>query len=148
MDGILTPRRQGLAVIAALEAKGDQAGLEKAAAEALDNGLTVSEAKEALSQLYAYTGFPRSLNALGTLQKVLTRREAAGIKDDPGREITVFVDGLGDSSVDLGLFCYVNSPDFLAAKWQITEEIKLRFDKAGISIPFPQVHVHMEKEKV
>ena len=70
------------------------------------------------------------------------------IKDDPGREITVFVDALGDSSVDLGLFCYVNSPDFLAAKWQITEEIKLRFDKAGISIPFPQVHVHMEKEKV
>ena len=86
MDISLTPRRQGLAVIAALEAKGDQAGLEKAAAEALDNGLTVSEAKEALSQLYAYTGFPRSLNALGTLQKVLTRREAAGIKDDPGRE--------------------------------------------------------------
>ena len=70
------------------------------------------------------------------------------IKGDPGREITVFVDALGDSSVDLGLFCYVNSPDFLAAKWQITEEIKLRFDKAGISIPFPQVHVHMEKEKV
>ena len=77
MDIALSPRRQGLAVIAALEAKGDQAGLEKAAAEALDNGLTVSEAKEALSQLYAYTGFPRSLNALGTLQKVLTRREAA-----------------------------------------------------------------------
>lgn len=61
------------------------------------------------------------------------------------RDITVFVDSLGDSSVDIGLFCYVNSPDFLAAKWQITEEIKLRFDEAGISIPFPQVHVHMEK---
>ena len=59
-------------------------------------------------------------------------------------DITVFVDNLGDSSVDIGLFCYVNSPDFLAAKWQITEEIKLRFDDAGISIPFPQVHVHME----
>jgi small conductance mechanosensitive channel len=65
-----------------------------------------------------------------------------GLQD---RDITVFVDSLGDSSVDIGLFCYVNSPDFLAAKWQITEEIKLRFDEAGISIPFPQVHVHMEK---
>ena len=62
------------------------------------------------------------------------------------REITVFVDGLGDSSVNIGSFCYVNAPDFLAAKWEITEEIKLRFDEAGISIPFPQVHVHMEKE--
>ena len=78
MENALTPRRQGLAVMAALEAKGDQAGLEKAAAEALDNGLTVSEAKEALSQLYAYTGFPRSLNALGTLQKVLAARQTAG----------------------------------------------------------------------
>ena len=86
MDNALSPRRHGLAVIAALEAKGDQAGLESALSEALDNGLTVSEAKEALSQLYAYTGFPRSLNALCTLQKVLTRREAAGIKDNPGKE--------------------------------------------------------------
>jgi len=86
MDNALTPRRQGLAVIAALEAKGDQVGLEKAIAEALDNGLTISEAKEALSQLYAYTGFPRSLNALGTLQRVLAQREAAGIQDAPGKE--------------------------------------------------------------
>ena len=86
MNNALTPRRQGLAVMAALEAKGDQAGLEKAAVEALDNGLTVSEAKEALSQLYAYTGFPRSLNALGTLQRVLTARQAAGIQDNPGKD--------------------------------------------------------------
>ena len=86
MDNALTPRRQGLAVIAALEAKGDQVGLEKAIAEALDNGLTISEAKEALSQLYAYTGFPRSLNALGTLQRVLAQREAAGVQDAPGKE--------------------------------------------------------------
>ena len=86
MENILSPRRQGLAVIAALEAKGDQAGLETAIAEALDNGLTVSEAKEALSQLYAYTGFPRSLNALGTLQRVLQQRKEAGIQDNPGKE--------------------------------------------------------------
>ena len=30
--------------------------------------------KEALSQLYAYKGFPRSLNSLGTLQKVIAQR--------------------------------------------------------------------------
>ena len=86
MNQTLSPRRQGLAVIAAFEAKGDQDGLETALGRALDNGLTVSEAKEALSQLYAYTGFPRSLNALGTLQKVLSSRLAAGIHDDPGKD--------------------------------------------------------------
>ena len=86
MDNVLSPRRQGLAVIAALEAKGDQVSLETALAEALGNGLTVSEAKEALSQLYAYTGFPRSLNALGTLQRLLAKRRDAGIEDNPGKE--------------------------------------------------------------
>ena len=46
MNTTLTPRRQGLAVIASLEAKGDQAGLESALSEALNNGLTISEAKQ------------------------------------------------------------------------------------------------------
>jgi alkylhydroperoxidase/carboxymuconolactone decarboxylase family protein YurZ len=37
-------------------------------------------------QLYAYTGFPRSLNALGELMKVVDARKQRGIQDDPGRE--------------------------------------------------------------
>ncbi|MBQ5984791.1 MAG: carboxymuconolactone decarboxylase family protein [Bacteroidales bacterium] len=86
MENQLTSRRQGLAVIAALEAKGDIPGLESAIAVALDNGLTVSEAKEALSHLYAYSGFPRSLNALGALQRVLEQRKASEIHDNPGKE--------------------------------------------------------------
>jgi AhpD family alkylhydroperoxidase len=86
MDDVLAPRRQALAVIAAYEAKGDITGLETALSGALDHGLTVSEAKEALSHLYAYTGFPRSLNALGALQRVLAKRKASGIYDNPGQE--------------------------------------------------------------
>jgi alkylhydroperoxidase/carboxymuconolactone decarboxylase family protein YurZ/quercetin dioxygenase-like cupin family protein len=82
----LTPRQQALSAIAACEAKGDQVALAANLQEGFDNGLTVSEAKEALSQLYAYTGFPRSLNALGTLQKVIADRESQGRKTDSGRE--------------------------------------------------------------
>ena len=82
----LTPRQQALSAIAACEAKGDQVALTACLNEGFDNGLTVNEAKEALSQLYAYTGFPRSLNALGTLQAVLSDREAKGLESDPGRE--------------------------------------------------------------
>ena len=37
-------------------------------------------------QLYAYTGFPRSLNALGGLMKVLDSRRQRGIQDAPGRD--------------------------------------------------------------
>ena len=78
MANVLTKRQQVLATISCLEAKGEIKNLEKVINEGLDNGVSVNEIKEALSQLYAYTGFPRSLNALGTLQKVVARRKAEG----------------------------------------------------------------------
>ncbi|MBQ4386451.1 MAG: carboxymuconolactone decarboxylase family protein, partial [Prevotella sp.] len=67
----LTERQKGLAACACLMAQGDLVRLEPAVRQALDNGVTINELKEAFSQLYAYTGFPRSLNALGVLSKVL-----------------------------------------------------------------------------
>ena len=63
-----------MAVIACNEARGDQSSLAVAIHEGFEAGLTANQMKEALSQLYAYTGFPRSLNALGTLQKVMEQR--------------------------------------------------------------------------
>jgi 4-carboxymuconolactone decarboxylase len=83
---ILTDRQKGLVEIASLEAKGDLANLEDAIDRGLDKGMTVSEMKEALSQLYAYTGFPRSLNALGTLEKVVADRKAKGKATAAGKE--------------------------------------------------------------
>ncbi len=67
----LSERQKGLASCACLMAQGDLVRLEPAVRSALDNGVTINELKEAFSQLYAYTGFPRSLNALGVLNKVL-----------------------------------------------------------------------------
>lgn len=71
----LTERQKGLAACACLMAQGDMARLEPAVRTALDNGVTINELKEAFSQLYAYTGFPRSLNALGVLGKVLENKQ-------------------------------------------------------------------------
>ena len=67
-----------MSAIACNEAKADYTALAETINDGLDAGLTVSQIKEALSQLYAYTGFPRSLNALGTLQKVLQQRNVEG----------------------------------------------------------------------
>ena len=67
----LSERQKHLGTIAALEAQGDLVRLEPAIVAALDGGITINEIKEAFSQLYAYTGFPRSLNALGVLSKVI-----------------------------------------------------------------------------
>ena len=72
----LTERQKGMAACACLMAQGDMQRLEPAVRMALDNGVTVNELKEAFSQLYAYTGFPRSLNALGVLGKVLEHKQA------------------------------------------------------------------------
>ena len=77
-----------LSAMACHEARGDQSSLAIAINEGLDAGVTVSQIKEALSQLYAYTGFPRSLNALGTLQKVLQERKAVGKTSIEGKDAT------------------------------------------------------------
>ncbi|MBQ9547090.1 MAG: carboxymuconolactone decarboxylase family protein [Bacteroidales bacterium] len=74
-----------LCACAALEARGDLMRLDAAVRQALDCGVTVNELKDAFSQLYAYTGFPRSLNALGVLQRVLSDRKSQGINDNEGK---------------------------------------------------------------
>ena len=80
----LTERQKGLAACACLMAQGDLTRLEPAVRMALDNGVTINELKEAFSQLYAYTGFPRSLNALGVLNKVLESSPSFGGSQEGG----------------------------------------------------------------
>ena len=84
----LSAKQQAIPLIAAAMAVSDMAGLNAALNRGLDAGLTVSEAKEVLVQLYAYVGFPRSLNALGELMKVVGERQQRGLRDAPGREPT------------------------------------------------------------
>lgn len=80
----LTERQKNMAACACLMAQGDLERLEPAVRSALDNGVSINELKEAFSQLYAYTGFPRSLNALGVLDKVLqTKPDAAWQEGKP-----------------------------------------------------------------
>ncbi|MGF6346124.1 carboxymuconolactone decarboxylase family protein [Variovorax sp. W2I14] len=81
----LSAAQQAIVPIAAFAAAGDIAKLNTALNQGLDAGLAVSDAKEVLVQLYAYAGFPRSLNALGELMKVVEARKQRGVKDAPGR---------------------------------------------------------------
>ena len=93
MKNVLNEKQQCMAAIACLEAKGDIDGLTAAINAGFDAGLTVSEIKEALSQLYAYTGFPRSLNALGTLQSVVNSRRQQGKACEEGKDADPMADG-------------------------------------------------------
>jgi len=82
----LSAKQQAIPVIAVFTATSDMAKLHASLNQGLDAGLTISESKEILVQLYAYVGFPRSLNALGALMKVVEARKQRGIHDAAGRE--------------------------------------------------------------
>ena len=60
---------------------------------------------------------------------------------------TVIVSELADSSVNLTIRPYVHVSDMPAVTAAVTEQAKLRFDAAGISIPFPQRDVHLFNAK-
>jgi alkylhydroperoxidase/carboxymuconolactone decarboxylase family protein YurZ len=82
----LNHRQQTLVPVAAFTANGDIEKLKTALNQGLDAGLTVNEIKEILVQMYAYAGFPRSLNAIGAFMAVMDDRQNKGIKDEPGKE--------------------------------------------------------------
>ncbi len=77
----LTKKQKDITAIAALTAIGNQDKLETAINKSLDDGLTLNELKEVLVQLYAYCGFPRSLNAINTAIKVTEDRKSKGMED-------------------------------------------------------------------
>ena len=57
----------------------------------------------------------------------------------------VRVGKLADSSVDFFVRPWVKSADYWDVYFDVTEQVKLRFDAAGIGIPFPQMEVHLNR---
>ena len=60
-------------------------------------------------------------------------------------DVNVFVKELGASSVDLGLRFWVPTDQYWPVRWQLLEDIKIRFDAEKISIPFQQVDVNIKQ---
>ena len=52
---------------------------------------------------------------------------------------------LADSSVNFVVRPWVKGADYWDVKFDLTEHIKMAFDEKGISIPFPQMDVHMDQ---
>ena len=57
----------------------------------------------------------------------------------------VAVSSLGDSSVNFNVRPWVKTADYWDVFYALNENIKLAFDDNGISIPFPQMDVHIQK---
>jgi alkylhydroperoxidase/carboxymuconolactone decarboxylase family protein YurZ len=90
----LNAKQRSIVAIAAFTAGGDMERLKPALIEGLEAGLAVNEIKEILIQMYAYAGFPRSLNGIHTFMAVMDERQSKGIKDQAGREARPLPSGL------------------------------------------------------
>lgn len=84
----MTNKDKSIVEISIFTAIGNLKELEKSVNLGLDNELTVNEIKEIMVQLYAYCGFPRSLNALGVLFNIVNERKISGKVTEEGREST------------------------------------------------------------
>ncbi|MGB5624404.1 MAG: mechanosensitive ion channel domain-containing protein [Woeseiaceae bacterium] len=76
-----------------------------------------------------------------TIQELVAADER--ILADP--ECKIAVSALADSSVNFVVRPWVKTSDYWGVLFDLTEAIKKRFDKEGISIPFPQQDVHLYK---
>ena len=66
------------------------------------------------------------------------------VLDTPETKIKVHT--LNDSSVDFIVRPWTKTEDYWDVYWDLTRAVKLRFDEAGISIPYPQRDVHLIRE--
>lgn len=53
----------------------------------------------------------------------------------------------GPSSIDFAVRAWVNTPDYWEVYYDLLEEVKIRFDKENISIPYPQMDLHLRQIK-
>lgn len=77
-------------------------------------------------------------------KRILEEIIAADERVLPEPAPVITLGALADSSVNFLVRPWVNAPDYWAVLWDTTEQVKLRFDEAGISIPFPQLELHMK----
>jgi len=89
---LLNDKQQRIVTIAANTAVGNLDALKRELNTGLDNGLTVNQIKEVLVQMYAYCGFPRSLQGINTFMAVMDERKAKGIKDNIGKDASAIND--------------------------------------------------------
>ena len=78
-----------------------------------------------------------------TLQELIDAEDR--VLDEPA--CTIAVSALADSSVNFVVRPWVKSSDYWGVTFDMTEAIKKRFDKEGISFPFPQQDVHLHNVK-
>lgn len=82
---------------------------------------------------------------IAKVKDILTRvvlDDVAVLKEE---DKNVFVSDLMDGYMVIGARCWLKSEDYWVARWRIMENVKLTFDKEGVSMAFPQLEVSVKK---
>lgn len=80
-----------------------------------------------------------------TAKELLQKAAEADTARLPEEEVSVFVDNLGASSVDMKVRIWVETENYWEAKRRLTENIKYTLDENGISIPYQQIDVQIKQ---
>ncbi len=85
-----------------------------------------------------------NIDKVRSVLKKVVENEEKRLTDE---EITIFVSSFGDSSVNMGLRFWVNTPDYWTTRWHVTEAVKTAFDENGISIPYSKLDVNLLEQQ-
>ncbi len=81
-------------------------------------------------------------DSIARAKEILSRLAGEDERILKDQEIQIFVSELGESSVVMGMRCWVRTEQYFPVLWDMNEKIKESFDREGIHIPYPQLDVH------
>lgn len=84
------------------------------------------------------------LRKVKTIMENVVTHEPLVLQNEPKDFV---LDDFADSSMTMIVHVWVKTDDYWQAKWNVMENMKYAFDEAGITIPFPQMDVHMVEQK-
>jgi len=87
-------------------------------------------------------GYDDDITKAKTLLRSLIEADSRVLKD---QAVDIWVGEHGDSSVNLFVRPWTTAEDYWGVYFDMMENVKVEFDKAGISIPYPQQDVHMHQ---
>lgn len=98
----------------------------------------VTAMKNRRVDLFFGVAYDSDIVKVKTIMEKVMKEDESVLKNE---EMSVFVSDLLDSSMQMGLRCWVKKDDYWIARWRLIENVKLAFDEAGVEIPYPQMDV-------
>ncbi|MDZ7835496.1 MAG: mechanosensitive ion channel [Alkalibacterium sp.] len=80
-------------------------------------------------------------HVIQTLKRIITKHPAIILDPEPFIRLT----GHGDSAVEYTVRAWTKAEDYWTVRFDLMEEVKTTFDEENISIPYPQMDVHMNQ---